>query len=208
MAKGDAGYGAKCDELRGFIFEPLRAYLDGERIAAGLTPEDANEVCGHRRQGGMAGRHYFSPSQWYLPTPQNYAKLQVATGYFTRPYEDLRLQYEDLRLQYEELRRPFTVTADVPYTDVWDFPTVSPYHGKHECEKPQPLLQHIIKVSSREDATILDTFCGGGSTGEAALALGRDVILCDKSEHWANYTRMRLERLTSHPTIGQARLAL
>ena len=31
MAKGEAGYGANCDELRGFVFEPLRAYLDGER---------------------------------------------------------------------------------------------------------------------------------------------------------------------------------
>ena len=36
MAKGEAGYVAKCDELRGFIFESLRAYLDGERERAGV----------------------------------------------------------------------------------------------------------------------------------------------------------------------------
>jgi adenine-specific DNA-methyltransferase len=30
IAKGEAGYIAKCDELRGFVFEPLRAYLAGE----------------------------------------------------------------------------------------------------------------------------------------------------------------------------------
>ena len=37
IAKGEAGYGAKCDELRGFIFEPIRAYLDGEKERSGFT---------------------------------------------------------------------------------------------------------------------------------------------------------------------------
>ena len=36
-AKGEAGYIAKCDDLRGFIFEPLRAYLASERDRAGVT---------------------------------------------------------------------------------------------------------------------------------------------------------------------------
>ncbi|MCB1719584.1 MAG: site-specific DNA-methyltransferase, partial [Candidatus Competibacteraceae bacterium] len=114
IAKGEAGYIAKCDELRGFVFEPLRAYLDGERIRAGFTPEECNEACGHRREGGMAGRHYFSPSQWCLPTAANYAKLREAFNanggeYLRREYEDLRREYEDLRREYEDLRRPFSV---------------------------------------------------------------------------------------------------
>ena len=37
MALGESGYAAKCDELRGFVFEPLRAYLAGERDRAGWT---------------------------------------------------------------------------------------------------------------------------------------------------------------------------
>ncbi len=41
MAKGDAGYVAKCDELRGFVFEPLRAYLAGERNRAGFMSSSA-----------------------------------------------------------------------------------------------------------------------------------------------------------------------
>jgi site-specific DNA-methyltransferase (adenine-specific) len=130
--------------------------------------------------------------------------------YLTREYEDLRQQYEDLRQQYEDLRRYFSVSADVPYTDVWDFPTVKAYPGKHECEKPQELLRHIIKASSREGAVVLDTFCGGGSTGEAAITLGRSFIGCDMSEHWSDYTRKRLERVTSEKEQGnvvqQARL--
>ena len=75
IAKGEAGYQAKCDELRGFVFEPLRAYLDGERMRAGAGQrfiiEQVFKLKGH-------DSHYFSPVQWKLPTPEHYAKLQQA----------------------------------------------------------------------------------------------------------------------------------
>lgn len=183
IAKGEAGYAAKCDELRGFIFEPLRAYIEGERLRAGVSKEDINEALGFRRMGGMAGRHYFSQSQWCLPTADHYHKMRDAMSrlnhggdYLQRPYEDLRQEYEDLRQEYEELRRPFAVTADVPYTDVWTFPTVQAYAGKHPCEKPLAMMRHIVEVSSRPGATVLDCFMGSGTTGVAAQALGRDFI--------------------------------
>ena len=109
MAKGEAGYVAKCDELRGFVFEPLRAYLDGERERAGFDRKACDDACGNQ----MAG-HYFSRIQWTLPTRANYEKLREAfnrTGgqYLRREYEDLRREYEDLRREYEALRRPFSV---------------------------------------------------------------------------------------------------
>jgi site-specific DNA-methyltransferase (adenine-specific) len=61
-----------------------------------------------------------------------------------REYEDLRREYEDLRREYEDLRRPFTLSASVPYTDVWSFATVPAHAMKHECQKPLPLLRHMI----------------------------------------------------------------
>jgi len=67
IAKGKIGYRAKSDKLRGFIFEPLRAYLAGEWKRAGLKQKDANAACG---TAGMA-RHYFNRSQWCLPTAKH-----------------------------------------------------------------------------------------------------------------------------------------
>jgi adenine-specific DNA-methyltransferase len=213
IAEGEAGYAAKCDELRGFVFEPLRAYLDAERVAAMLTPEDCNEICGHRREGGMAGRHYFSASQFWIPTAANYAKLQAATGRFQRPhedlrreYEDLRREYEDLRREYEDLRRPFSVTAEVPYTDVWDFATVQAYKGKHPCEKPQALLTHIIRSSTRPGALVLDCFAGSGSTGEAALRLGRNIILIEKDPHWIEQSARRVKAAEAFAPVSDIRV--
>jgi site-specific DNA-methyltransferase (adenine-specific) len=185
IAKGEAGYVAKCDELRGFVFEPLRAYLDGERERAGFDRKACDDACGNQ----MAG-HYFSRIQWALPTRANYEKLREAFN--ARGGEYLRREYEDLRREYEDLRRPFAVTADVPYTDVWTFPTVGTYKGKHPCEKPQAMLRHIIAASSRPNAVVLDSFAGSGSTGEAALALGRQFIGIEMSEHWVQKSQERI----------------
>ena len=190
IAKGEAGYAAKCDELRGFVFEPLRKYLADERDRAGFTTRQVAEAfqrkTGSRTVTGMAG-HWFERVQWTLPTEANYNWLREL---FAGDY--LRREYEDLRREYEDLRRPFSVTADVPYTDVWDFATVQAYKGKHPCEKPLPLMLHIIRSSTREGATVLDCFSGSAATGEACLRLGRNFIGVEKDEHWVNKGRERL----------------
>lgn len=170
MAKGEAGYMAKCDELRGFLFEPLRSYLTAERDRAGHTTKTICEAlkC-------TTASHYFSKSQWALPTEKHY---QTMRELFNKSghYEYLRKDYEDLRKDYEDLRRPFSVSKDQPFTDVWTFEPVSNYKGKHPCEKPQDLLRHAISTTSRPGAVVLDCFMGSGSTGIACRELGRNFI--------------------------------
>jgi site-specific DNA-methyltransferase (adenine-specific) len=170
MAKGEAGYMAKCDELRGFLFEPLRSYLVAERDRAGHTTKTICEAlkC-------TTASHYFSKSQWALPTEKHYQSMREL---FNRSgsFEYLRKDYEDLRKDYEDLRRPFSVSSSVPYTDVWTFETVQGYKGKHPCEKPQKLLRHIIEASSRPGDVVLDCFLGSGSTGIACRESGRKFI--------------------------------
>jgi len=202
IAKGEAGYTAKCDQLRGFVFEPLRAYLVDEFNRSGIDKIQFNVICGFSASaGGMASRHYLSQSQWCLPTFEHYHKLREATGRFQRPYEDLRREYEDLRREYEDLRRPFNVTADVPYTDVWTFKTVQAYEGKHVCEKPLALMEHIILASTRPNALVFDPFTGSGSTGVAAVLNGRRFIGCEKdAKHYQNALR-RIRKYQSQPRM-------
>ncbi len=202
-AKGEAGYVTKCDELRGFVFEPLRAYLDGERQRAGVENAQINRAwCEWKGVNSTSQtQKWFSPSCFNPPTREAYqwlretfSRLNHGGDYLRREYEDLRREYEDLRREYEDLRRPFNVTADVPYTDVWTFATVQAYPGKHPAEKPQPLLRHIIEASSKPGAVVLDAFVGSGSTGEAARGVGRSFIGIEKDETWANYARARIAK--------------
>lgn len=185
IAKGEAGYEAKCDELRGFVFEPLRAYLDGERIRAGVRTEDIGRAWMQwkGKQSKWVTRlagHWFERVQWSLPTEENYHWLRDTLSSLNHNGQYLRREYEDLRREYEDLRRPFAVTADVPYTDVWTFPTVSHRPGKHPCEKPLAMMEHIVRASSRPGGVVLDGFMGSGTTAIACLNLGRSFIGIEK----------------------------
>ena len=192
IAKGEAGYGAKCDEAARCVFGD---YIKSVRVDQCLTTIQLTAVVGSYGTVNHGG----SCSNWEngknCPTPEHYAKLQESfPGYFTKPYEELRTQYEELRTQYEELRRPFTVSADVPYTDVWTFPTVGYYSGKHPCEKPLSLMEHIISASSRPGAVVLDCFAGGGSTLLAAQNLDRDFIGVEKDPGYHAIAISRIAR--------------
>ena len=177
-AKGESGYERKCDELRGFVFEPVRKYLDDERIRCGISKKAIETATGTQMCS-----HWFTQSQWALPTAEHYATLQRLFNESSGG-DFLRKEYEELRKEYEELRRPFSVSSKVPYTDVWDFETVGNHPGKHICEKPDPLLRHMIAASSKPGGVVLDAFGGSGSTANAARALGRSAISIEIDERW------------------------
>jgi len=205
IAKGEAGYATKCDELRGFVFEPLRAYLAGEFERAGMMNTEgkiaANVACGFSASaGGMASRHYFGVSQWQLPTAEHYEKLRNLLNSNGGDY--LRREYEDLRREYEDLRRPFSVSKDVPYTDVWTFEPVMNYKGKHPCEKPQDMLRHIIYASTRPDAIVLDSFLGGGSAAIACIQTGRRFIGIEKDDGYFAGAVERIKQSQSQQMLG------
>ena len=47
---------------------------------------------------------------------------------------------------------------------------------KHTCEKPVPMMEHIIRTSSRKNDVVLDSFAGHGSTAIAAINTDRKYI--------------------------------
>ena len=61
------------------------------------------------------------------------------------------------------------------------------------------MMRHIVATSSRPGDLVLDCFAGSGVTGEAALAEGRRVLLCDADEPWAQRSRFRCARRDAQP---------
>src|SRR5699024_2393594 len=125
--------------------------------------------------GGLTGRVHNWEVGSSFPTEKQYEMLRGILN-LRREYEDLRREYEDLRREYEDLRRPFSISGRDVSTDVWIFDTVPPYPGKHQCEKPLQMLEHMITASTRPGWTVLDPFAGSGSTLVAARNLGRRAI--------------------------------
>lgn len=85
------------------------------------------------------------------------------------------------------------MSKDVPYTDVWQFEPVASYPGKHPCEKPAAMLEHIIAASSRPGDVVADFFMGSGSSVKAALKLGRKAIGVEFEEERFIQTRSEIE---------------
>ncbi len=175
-------------ELKKNVFTPLIEYFRQAREALGITAKEIDQATGKQMSS-----HWFGYSQWQLPNEADYLKLQALFqqaasecqrnnplcrehGDLVSEQHTLRREYHELAGQYQSLRRYFTVSVDVPYTDVWTFPPVQYYPGKHPCEKPAAMMEHIIKASSREGDLVADFFMGSGATLKAALKHNRRVL--------------------------------
>lgn len=80
-------------------------------------------------------------------------------------------------------------------TDVWWHTIVSPTGNEktgYATQKPLGILRRIIQASSAEGELVLDPFAGSGTTGAAALELGRRVVLIDESPDAIDVIERRL----------------
>lgn len=64
-----------------------------------------------------------------------------------------------------------------------------------DTQKPEALLERIIKVSSNEGDFVADFFCGSGTTMAVAQRLGRRWIGCDLSKFAIHTSRKRLMQI-------------
>ncbi|KAK6054827.1 DNA (cytosine-5-)-methyltransferase [Cooperia oncophora] len=195
------GYAAKGRELKQHVMAPLISYFRDARESLGITSKQIAEATGKKNMAS----HWFGTSQWQLPNEADYSKLQALfarvaaekhqRGELEQPhhqlvstYSELNRQYASLLEEYKSLRRYFSVSAVVPYTDVWTHKPVQYYPGKHPCEKPADMLRQIITASSRPGDLVADFFMGSGSTIKAALSLGRRAIGVELEEERFNQT--------------------
>ncbi|MDR1215122.1 MAG: site-specific DNA-methyltransferase [Treponema sp.] len=81
--------------------------------------------------------------------------------------------------------------------DWWDVPIIPP--SGHErigypTQKPEALLERIIKCASNEGDIVLDPFMGGGTTIAVAERLNRQWIGIDQSAMAVKVTELRLQK--------------
>jgi adenine-specific DNA-methyltransferase len=83
--------------------------------------------------------------------------------------------------------------------NIWtDIPIVNPMAKErldYPTQKPEALLERIIKASSNEGDLVADFFCGSGTTGTVADRLGRRWIMADLGRFAIHTSRKRLIEL-------------
>lgn len=81
--------------------------------------------------------------------------------------------------------------------DVWTGSLTKPSEkkfGKHPTQKPEYLLERILRASTQAGYIVLDPFCGSGTTGVEALRNGCNFIGIDNVEEYLELTQKRLDK--------------
>lgn len=158
-----------------------------------LFPFHVNEICWHYTGGGRSGKYFskkhdsifiyakskkfiFNPDQIRIPYKRSsgYAKGGIVS-----------------RAGKKYLPHPEGTVPD----DVWDIPIINPLAEErigYPTQKPEALLERIIKASSSEGDLIADFFCGSGTLAAVAEKLGRKWIAADAGRFAIHTSRKRL----------------
>jgi DNA modification methylase len=110
-----------------------------------------------------------------------------------------KLVYSKSGRVYE--KRYLDESAGIPAQSIWSDVSFVRGMSKHRAEsewldyptqKPEALLDRIIRASSNEGDIVLDCFAGSGTTAAVAEKLNRRWITCDLSRFSVHTTRKRL----------------
>lgn len=93
--------------------------------------------------------------------------------------------------------------------DWWYFPVIARLHSErtgYPTQKPEALLERILKASSNPNDLVFDPFCGSGTTAAVASRLERRWIACDANPLavQTSYRRLLLAAQAAPFTLWQA----
>lgn len=87
------------------------------------------------------------------------------------------------------------ISKGVPMPDMWDISMINPVGNErvgYPTQKPEALLERIVKASSNEGDIVADFFCGSGTTLAVAEKLNRKWIGSDLGKFAIHTTRKRM----------------
>jgi len=205
-AKGDVTQGAT---HMGRIHESIFLYTksDDYKWNVQYTPYEQSYVDSFYRFTDSNGRRYrlsdvTAPGGARASKGNPRYEFLGVTRYYRFSKETMQSLYKEGRIVQTApgcvpaQKRYLDEMPGVPLQDLWlDIKPVQGQSGEslgYQTQKPEPLLERIIKTSSDEGDLVLDCFCGSGTTAAVAEKLGRRWIACDLSRFAIHTTRKRL----------------
>src|SRR5947209_7551710 len=130
---------------------------------------------------------------WYKVNPPP----NLSCRYFTHATETILWARRDPKgrhtFHYKEMKRE---NRDRQMQSLWHIKPPAARekrHGKHPTQKPEALLDRIIRASSDPHSLVLDPFCGSGTTGVACARLGRRFVGIDLMISYLELAASRLQ---------------
>lgn len=176
------------DEVFGrdnFLNEIIWGYFSFKRKTAKKFPQKHDDIISYRKS-----KSTFIWKTQFKPHSEEYLKRWKTD-------KDGRLYRDDVNPTAGGTRIIYLDEVEGDIVDsVWDdIPPVNPQARErvdYPTQKPETLLERIIKASSNEGDLVADFFCGSGTTAAVAEKLGRKWITSDLGKFAIHTTRKRM----------------
>jgi len=169
-------------------------------------------ACGYALQ--LQGWRLLNDISWYKPN----AAPNLGCRMFTASHETILwasvskksrhiFNYDDMR--EGEFPRDMIKNPGKQMRSVWSITTPGKdekVFGKHPTQKPEALLDRIVRSSTNPGDLILDPFSGSATTGVVALRHGRKYIGIDLSADYTN--EHAIPRLQQEIYLSKSKLPL
>ncbi len=107
----------------------------------------------------------------------------------------VKVDGKNMRARDAEGNIIYEISTEKKVKDVWEIPYIASTDSQrvdYATQKPEALLERIIKASSNEGMLVADFFGGSGVVATVANKLGRNFIHCDIGINSIQTTRDRL----------------
>ncbi len=168
-----------------FLNEIIWAYFSFKRKTAKKFPQKHDDIISYRKT-----KDRFIWQTQFRPHSDEYLKRWKTDPNGRKYRDDVNPTAGGTRIIYLD-----EVEGDI-VDSVWDdIPPVNPQAKErvdYPTQKPEALLERIIKASSNDGDLVADFFCGSGTTAAVAEKLGRKWIVSDLGKFAIHTTRKRL----------------
>lgn len=159
-----------------------------------------NEVVWHYGLGAArSGSHFLRKHDTLLVYRRGpRATFHVLRGSVTPAMQGkYRHRDERGRLYMHSRGRRYYLKGGKPLDSVWEIPSIAATSKErlgYPTQKPEALLERVIRASTNPGDTVVDPFCGSGTTPAVAQRLGRRWIAGDSSKAAIEISAARLRR--------------
>ncbi|HMF55675.1 MAG TPA: site-specific DNA-methyltransferase, partial [Pyrinomonadaceae bacterium] len=129
---------------------------------------------------------------WYKVNPPP----NLSCRYFTHATETILWARKSAKARhtfnYEEMKRE---NRNKQMQSLWHIKPPAPRekrYGKHPTQKPEALLDRIIRASTNLHDIVLDPFCGSGTTGVACVRINRRFVGFEMDESFIKVAAKRI----------------
>jgi len=102
-------------------------------------------------------------------------------------------QYESILFAQKGRRTLNEVSGKRRHTDILQFDRIPANKLRHSHEKPEDLVEFLIRKSSNEGEIVLDPFCGSGTTAACSAKLNRQFVTFELDSEFIKIANTRLD---------------